>query len=981
MVKKILFLSAFLIGFFIDAQVGVTGIVIDSDTQKPIPGINISIKDHPETAVFSNENGHFYIETVPGADSLKIVYVGYVTKYVSLKKENISNLIISFSSKDIEPEQNDIYKTIKKSTIIPTDTVRAGENRIKNGNDTVNYVKVTGRVINSDDQQPISDANVILKGTPIFVFSDENGNFELEADQYLDTLQVEVDDMTKYIPLKRGDNLNLTVNFSFINGDTETGDTPTSEDGKTQKKIQTRDLDEVVIIGFPPKRVKKKENPAFAILRELWKRKKTNGLTNFDNYQYKEYEKIEFDLNNVDSTFISKKIFKNLDINPDDINEMDAMSGKTYIPVFINESISEVVGQNQPTKREKTFLQGNRASGIPNNDIVANTVKNLYKDVDIYNNTLNFFNKGFTSPVATTGFEEYEYLLADTLDVDGTRCFHIKYRPLRANELTFKGDLYISEKDYAVKSVTLQSSEGINVNFVNDIYMELEYDIVNDSIFVPLRNYTVLDMSLLTKKEGAKGMFAKRTFTYEDYKFDKPQGEVETLLNRQWEPISQGAYKTDDEFWSENRPERLEEDDKKAYELVDRVSKTRLFRNIVDGVEILSSGYINVGNAIDIGNLYQSFGFNDVEGVRLRAGARTYFTPNDMWRLEGYTAYGFKDDQFKYGGEGRVMFNKYNRFTLGAGTKRDITQMGVSLTEDEGIMTRSFASSSIITRGDNNFLSSLNKTNVFLSIEPWKNVQFRLDGSHQYIKSANPGKFDIGYYDKDGNIREDLYDSHLTFSVMLRPGAKYSRYGLDRYEHSTLAPTIILKYIKGFEGVINSDFKYDELQFLYSQPILWGPIGKTNVTFQFGKSFNKLPLSLLSIIPGNQSYGIIPNTFGLLNYYDFVTDIYSTLDVEHHFNGRIFSYIPLLKKLQLREVVFVRGAWGDISDGSKAINASNIVYVAPNKDIYYEYGFGIENIGLGNLRIFRVDFNWRGNYFDMPDVAKFGIKVGMQFTF
>jgi len=318
---------------------------------------------------------------------------------------------------------------------------------------------------------------------------------------------------------------------------------------------------------------------------------------------------------------------------------------------------------------------------------------------------------------------------------------------------------------------------------------------------------------------------------------------------------------------------------------------------------------------------------------------------------------------------------------MGVGTKRDITQLGTSLTENEGIMTRSFASSSIISRGSNKYLSSVNQTNAFLSIEPWKNVQLRLDGTYQYIKSGNPYKFDIGYYDKQGNIKKDLYDSHLTFSIQARPGAKYSRFGLDRYEHTTLSPTLILKYIKGLKGVLDGDFDYDKIQFLYNHPILWGPIGKTDVTFEFGKSFNKLPLSLLSVIPGNQSYGIVNNTFSLLDYYDFVTDVYSALHVEHHFNGRIFSYIPLLKKLQLREVLIFRGAWGDISDGSKNMNASNIYYIAPSKDIYYEYGFGIENIGLGNLRIFRVDFNWRGNYLNMRDVNKFGVKFGMQFEF
>ncbi|MDR1876325.1 MAG: DUF5686 and carboxypeptidase regulatory-like domain-containing protein [Flavobacteriaceae bacterium] len=946
MANRLLFLAAFLSGFFMEAQVTVTGVIINSDTQQPVAGANILFENAPEISTFSNENGYFQLESEQDYDSLTIIVVDYPRKYVSLQKGDNLNLIIEFSEQDRnEPDEQE---------------------------QLVNYVKVTGQLIDSDTQQPVADADIFLKDTQVYASSDENGYFELEANKYIDSLQIITEKFpTKYIPLQRGENSGLIINFSV------------NDKSDTKKPAETgkeKDLDEIIVTGFPKKRPPKKENPAYTILQELWKRRRTNGLANFENYQYKEYEKIEFDLNNIDSTFISKKIFRKLSISTQDIDTLD-ISGKTYIPVFLNESISDIVGQNIPTKREKSFLRGNKASGIPNNDIVSNTVKNLYKDVNIYDNVLNFFNKGFTSPIATVGFSVYDYLLADTVMVDGVQCYYIKYKPRRNNELTFKGDLYITKDTYAVKQVTLQSTSGINVNFVKDIYMELDYDNINDSIFVPLRNYTVLDMSLITKKDGAKGMFAKRTLTYNDYQFDKPQKEIETLLDKQWEPMSEGAYDKEDDFWAENRPERLGEDDKKAYELVDKVSKTRLFRNIVDGVQVLSSGYINIGNVVDIGDLYQSFGFNEVEGLRLRAGARTYFTPNDMWRLEAYTAYGFKDEQLKYGAEARFMFNKFNRFTIGVGTKRDIIQLGVSLTESEGIMTRSFASSSIISRGDNEFLSSVNQTNVFLSIEPWKNVQLRLDGTSQYIKSANPEKFNIGYHNKEWNIKEDLYDSHLTLSLEARPGAKYSRYGLDRYEHTTLAPTIILKYIKGIKGVFNSGFDYDKIQALYSQPILWGPVGKTNVTFEFGKSFNKLPLSLLGVIPGNQSYGIISTTFSQLNYYDFVTDIYSALHVEHHFNGRIFSYIPLLKKLQFREIVFFRGAWGDISEGSKNMNASNIIYTAPNKDIYYEYGFGIENIGLGNLRIFRVDFNWRGNYLDMPEINKFGMKVGMQFTF
>ena len=47
--------------------------------------------------------------------------------------------------------------------------------------------------------------------------------------------------------------------------------------------------------------------------------------------------------------------------------------------------------------------------------------------------------------------------------------------------------------------------------------------------------------------------------------------------------------------------------------------------------------------------------------------------------------------------------------------------------------------------------------------------------------------------------------------------------------------------------------------------------------------------------------------------------------------------------------------------------------------LYWEYGFGIENIGLGNFRFIRVDFVWRNDFNDVNGVRnpKFGVRIGI----
>ena len=132
----------------------------------------------------------------------------------------------------------------------------------------------------------------------------------------------------------------------------------------------------------------------------------------------------------------------------------------------------------------------------------------------------------------------------------------------------------------------------------------------------------------------------------------------------------------------------------------------------------------------------------------------------------------------------------------------------------------------------------------------------------------------------------------------------------------------------------------------------------------------------MSVVPGNQTLFIIDNTFSNLNFYEFVADTYATFQWEHNFNGKIFSRIPGLRKLNLREIVGVKGVYGTVSDENRAINASGLIYQAPEKP-YWEYNAGIGNI----FKVFRLDFAWRGNYRDLPGTNNFTIKGSFGFYF
>jgi hypothetical protein len=201
-------------------------------------------------------------------------------------------------------------------------------------------------------------------------------------------------------------------------------------------------------------------------------------------------------------------------------------------------------------------------------------------------------------------------------------------------------------------------------------------------------------------------------------------------------------------------------------------------------------------------------------------------------------------------------------------------------------------------------------------------------------------------------------------------------FGVERYNADSPFTSFFVTYSQGFKNLFSSDFNYKKLQFYYNQPIIIGPLGRSNITIEAGKTFGYIPLGLMSVVPGNQSFFNIANTFNNLQFYEFVTDQYVTFKWDHDFQGRFFSRIPFMRKLNWRENIGFRSVYGTVTDENRIINASGLVYNAP-ENVYWEYSAGIGNI----FKFFRVDFSWRGNYLEMPDANKFAVKISLGFYF
>jgi hypothetical protein len=805
--------------------------------------------------------------------------------------------------------------------------------------------KVSGIVVDNSNE-PIPYANIVFKGSQVGVVSNEDGRFYIESPQTYAALIVSfVGFPDKEVKLSK------LVNYDFKIVLTE---------GNALKEVK-------IFAG----KTSKKNNPALDILRKIWERRRKNGLKMFKQYQYEKYEKVEFDMNTIDSAFMKSKIFKGMEFVFKNI-DTSSVTGKTYLPIFINESLSDFYGDNE-AKKTKEILKANKNSGLGNGDGVNMFIKDLYNDFDIYDNYLNFFDKSFTSPLSRTGIDVYNYVLTDTAFIDNKWCYNIVFYPRRKNELTFKGDFWVNDSTFAIKTINMAVTKSANINWVKDIYIEQEFEVLNDSVFLPTRDYMMSDFAL-RKKEESKGVYGKRTTLYRNFKFDEKKPEK--FYKEEVNFIDNEVYAKTDEYWEENRFEKLNKDEVAIYKMIDTLKTVKRFKQMYNLVSILGSGFIQWGN-FDYGPIFSTLGFNEVEGWRLRAGGRTYFGPNDTWRLQGYTAYGFDDNKFKYGASGKWMIDKKNRIILSGGNRRDVEQIGASLTTTNDVLGRSYASSGLFTTGANGKLTNINLSTLAAEIEPVKNLTFQLGFSYRTLESASD-TFSLNYHTDDTftSTASEVKQSELNLQVEYTPKRKTIGYGVERREVDSPYSRFFINYSQGFKGFIDSDFDYQKIQLYYKQPIIIGALGRSNFTMELGKTFGQIPLGLMSVVPGNQTYFIIQNTFSNLNFYEFVADEYATFQWEHNFNGKIFARIPGLRKLNLREIVGVRGVYGTISDENRAINASGLVYKAPEKP-YWEYSAGIGNI----FKVFRLDFAWRGNYRNLPDTNNFTIKGSFGFYF
>jgi hypothetical protein len=202
-----------------------------------------------------------------------------------------------------------------------------------------------------------------------------------------------------------------------------------------------------------------------------------------------------------------------------------------------------------------------------------------------------------------------------------------------------------------------------------------------------------------------------------------------------------------------------------------------------------------------------------------------------------------------------------------------------------------------------------------------------------------------------------------------------------RFSLGSKYPIVEVRLAMGIKGILNSSYEYQKVSFTVSDNIKIAPLGSLYLNVFGGKYFGNLPYNLLESHPGNEFYSYNKYAFNMMNQYEFLSDQYVGLNVEHSLGNGLFGYIPLIKKLKFRQFWTAKGIVGSLSDANQAINLNKgFGFKTLEGNPYLELGTGVENI----LKLFRVDFVWRVTPKALPTEPRqkyFGIFGSMRVNF
>ncbi|MBQ6761240.1 MAG: carboxypeptidase-like regulatory domain-containing protein [Bacteroidales bacterium] len=802
--------------------------------------------------------------------------------------------------------------------------------------------RVRGKVTDSQTGQGIPYALVYFEGTMNGVSSDRSGNYHIDSE---DT----------------SSNLVLTV---IVDG------------YKSQSFPIENGINALLDIVLTPENKSESDHGVYlrSILYELDNNRSRHDPEQRDAWQAGIYSKVELAVANVDN-IVGKAIFrKRNDLIPE-LQDSTAFNG--YIPVLLSEAVLRRYHSLNPAVDKEVF-EASRISGLDQQNVLRQFTGSSTLRMNFYRDIIPVFNLSIPSPASSMGHVFYNYSLVDSLSLSGRKTYSVTFTPKKLiTSPTFEGRMEIDAEDFAIHSVYARLSPTSNINWIRQIVVDSENERREDGTWFFRDEQMFLDAALhMNDKVTIVSVQMKRNMQYTSVEFG-PFAGMEDMTGGDKIEVGEEPEK-DTLWWDQARPENLTVREEAIFTTAERFKERPSFKWLSALGNMFTTGYLeNTDIGIGYGPWERTVTFNGTEGVRLQVGGHTTKEFSKKFRLFGFAAYGFKDQRWKGGASTEFMFGdnqkRTNKLTVSAGIDYE------SLGRGSGVFTEKNIINSLLAPGGFDKQGLIFKAQVEHLYEFSPNFNSTLALQHMRIY-ANP---DIPLIRPDGTQAASCSVNQIHWTGRFSWDERINRGVFDKAYIFTRYPIVSVDLLGGVKGITADDCSFLRGELTVDWRLPAGFMGFGNLHFNGGAILGSVPYPLLKLHEGNQSqlFGspvvglLAKSAFSLMNFYEFGSDRWITGYYEHNFNGLMLGVIPLVKELNLREVVTIRGAWGTISERNRS-QAPFLLMEGLNslETPYVEAGVGIANI----FHLVRVDCFWKLTHRNGRD---FGVNIGIDLDF
>ena len=388
-------------------------------------------------------------------------------------------------------------------------------------------------------------------------------------------------------------------------------------------------------------RYSRKNNPAVELMRRVVAAKKQTDLSQNDYYQYNKYEKITLSLNDLKPEQLEQNPFKKHPWLLEQV-EVSNVTGKNILPVSVDETVSQKIYRKDP-RSEKTIIMGQTSKGVNDlfqtGDIINNVIKDVFTDIDLYDDHIRLLQYPFISPISNEGISFYRYYIEDTLKIERDSCIHLHFLPNNPNDMGFRGDLYVlKDSSLHVRRCVMTIPKQSNVNFVENVQILQEYEQLPNGQWVLSKDDMTTDLSLVSFMRSAT---VTRTTRLTDYSFDAIPKKLFKGMAK--EVTEADAQMRDEKFWNQYRQVELTKSESGMDRFVHRVENVKGMKYVIFALKALFENSIETStpNYIDICPVNTILSHNYVDGWRSRLSLKTTANLNKHFFLSGYYGHGW----------------------------------------------------------------------------------------------------------------------------------------------------------------------------------------------------------------------------------------------------------------------------------------------------------------------------------------------------